>query len=159
MNLLSLWEEFYRNFTSYRKKLVDVIATKIAIGSLNPDYITVSSLIVSFFLSLFLLLPNPSFLFIELLLASIVLFDALDGAAARVRGVNNPEKDISADRFSELLIISAIVSKDYPGGLPILFISLVNIFLPYKFIPILPLRILLFIYFFILWRIGCIPFL
>jgi len=159
MNFLSMWEKLYLTFTSYRKKLVDILANKIAIGSVNPDYITISSLVVSFFLSLLLLLPHPSFLFIELLLVNILLLDALDGAAARARKINNPEKDVSADRFSELLITVTLVTKDYPGGMLIFFISLINILLPYKFIPILPLRVFLVIYFFTLWRVKCIPFL
>jgi len=159
MNLLLIWEGLHRNFTRFRKRLVDTVANNMGISSLNPDYITIASLVISFFLSLFLLLPNPSFLPIELLLLNIIMFDALDGAAARARGVSNPEKDVAADRFSELLIASALVTKDYPGGLLVFSISLMNLFLPYKFIPILPLRVLLLIYFFVLWRTECIPFL
>jgi phosphatidylglycerophosphate synthase len=157
MNILGLWEGIYKKFTAFRKNLMDSVGKKLNLKSINPDYITVASLIVSFFLLFLLLLPKVSLLAVETLLLSIVLFDALDGAAARAQGINNPEKDVAADRFSELLITSALVNRDYPYSLLLLFLTIVNIFLPYKFIPILPLRIVFIVYFLILWQEGYIP--
>jgi len=156
MRILNIWEDIYNKFTKFRKESIDIIAAKISVSHVHPDYITFSSLIVSFFLSVSILLENPTFVYIEILLLIVIILDALDGASARIRNISHPEKDIAADRFSELIIAAALINKNFPGSLIIFLLVIINIFLPYRFIPILPLRIFLLIYFFILWKFSYI---
>ncbi|MEW5768085.1 MAG: CDP-alcohol phosphatidyltransferase family protein [bacterium] len=75
------------------------------------------------------------------LLFLVLVFDGIDGVLARRAGENNAEIDWAADRFSEFMIGSAyLIYHPGWGGIIFLLLFVMNNFLPWRRIPVLPLR-------------------
>ena len=84
---------------------------------------------------------------LALLLAALIL-DIFDGVVARQRGENNPEIDLAADRFGELVFVGALFWRDSLWvALAYTTCYFANVFLPFKRVPVLPLRHALGVYF------------
>jgi archaetidylinositol phosphate synthase len=99
------------NLRPYLNKILNPIAKKIDI---NPNYITILSIIISILVALL-------FYFHQLILGGIFIFisgslDVLDGAVARYH--NKSSKfgaflDSTTDRFSDAIIIIGLISGGY----------------------------------------------
>ncbi|MDI6791748.1 MAG: hypothetical protein QME81_02610 [bacterium] len=88
-----------------------------------------------------LALLSKNLLIAAILLSLVLVFDVIDGVLARRAGENNPEIDWAADRFSEFMIGSAyLIYHPGWGGTTFLLLFVANNFLPWRRIPVLPLR-------------------
>jgi len=129
----------------FRKTAADIVLNNVR---MHPDEATRVSMWLCFATSSAILLG--AWLWALLLLIAGLFFDVVDGAMARRYGVNRPEVDWAADRYTEFIIFAALIFRG-PGPFSLAFflLFLFNNFLPVGKIPILPLRQVLVLYIFI----------
>lgn len=135
MGLLEILKDF-------RKRGADAVLNNV---SMHADEATRLGMWLCFGASVALLL-NALFWALMLLIGGLI-FDVVDGAMARRQGLDRPEVDWAADRYTEFVIFSALIYRR-PGPLSLGFflLFLLNVFLPVKRIPVLPLRQALAVY-------------
>ncbi|MSP12624.1 MAG: hypothetical protein EXR62_06665 [Chloroflexi bacterium] len=79
-----------------------------------------------------------------------LFLDGIDGSVARHKGIAHPYIDMAMDRYTELILFSAFGVR-YPGVWAMLFLValMVNLFLPKGRIPVLPLRAMFLVVFYV----------
>lgn len=125
-----------------RKWLADRL---FSIFRIHPDEITRIMLWMSFLAGMLYLFDHPTYAVV--FVGFTVLFDGFDGAMARKLGLDRPYVDMAADRYSEFFIFSSFLYlHTRPSAFIFLGLGILNNFLPWRRIPILPLRQIFFIW-------------
>ncbi len=138
---------FYSEFTSKRRLVADRLLGPIhRVVGVDADEITRISGWLCFLGAGALLLEH--FVWAAGFVLAALIFDTLDGTYARLQGKSGVQTDWAMDRFTEAILTAslAIASRETIVSWIFVVAFVVNIFLPTRRVPILPLRLALAMY-------------
>ncbi|MBI3941428.1 MAG: hypothetical protein HY326_00315 [Chloroflexi bacterium] len=138
--------DIFKVVTSLRRRVMDLLIPVIM--PISPNEVTRLGGWFFFIATLGLLAGLPGVCLGGLVTG--LLLDGIDGSVARHKGITHPYIDVAMDRYTEFILFAAFAVR-YPGGWDLLFlVALVaNIFLPRGKIPVLPMRAVFLIVFYV----------